>query len=599
MSNHEHPWVQDFGAYEAVLCSSNEVHGWDQQATLRAYQTYGFDDASTPGNDQAYKHFDTGLMLLHDGDVVAIQFGDGNLPAALSDLFMVLNALGWKRAEVFHPAETMGALLTDMGRAIPAHMEFDVFAAKLGVDTPRLPEAEALVERGRNLLQGVAANVREVAEFNELALGELESMGSDPGEQAAMSQHPVPETPERQAIAVVAAPRTRVPVFLEDDYEPTVPVLGDRGAGAVSRASEQPQYVAEAPPEGWDDPLSFEGEPAGRAQPAPFVPKVVDAEHRDPSLRPAVHVASAASVHEEEVDFAPATQLERCAEPSPVELQRAACCHADAIVRVGRSAFCFDLPGRPVDQQRVRDLATELGAEDVVDLWPGAVGQAARWDVLGEIDIASPWFAELLAGAILRDAAHCACLAADMMELVRGGTQPQLRGLVRNVLEGKGAASGYLTEPSAIEYRTEVVKSLGGVFLAQDGDGFVDLSRQRSDVAEDATQAPCADVFRVRSLAESFDAKVYVIHRDAIDGRFVEFLVGLLQHVAAVYAQSDRVQKQSRAIEAERMRREDSKRAAQEREEQKLRAAATIRETMAGLAVQLRELGVEVAISAA
>ncbi|MFW6098741.1 MAG: hypothetical protein ACOC7Q_02310 [bacterium] len=98
MSNQNHPWVQDYASYEAVLCSTHEVGQWDQSATLRAYQTYGFDDASTPGNDQTFRHIDTGVLLLHDGDVVAIQFGDGNLSAALSELFLVLSALGWKEA---------------------------------------------------------------------------------------------------------------------------------------------------------------------------------------------------------------------------------------------------------------------------------------------------------------------------------------------------------------------------------------------------------------------------------------------------------------------------------------------------------------------
>ena len=148
MSIQNHPWVQDYASFEAVLCSAHEGGQWDQSATLRAYQTFGFDDASTPGNDQTFRHLDTGVLLLHDGDVVAIQFGDGNLPAALSDLFLVLGALGWTEAVVYHPAESLGALLNDMGKAIPGHMQFDVRAAKAESDAAHLPEAAALVERG-------------------------------------------------------------------------------------------------------------------------------------------------------------------------------------------------------------------------------------------------------------------------------------------------------------------------------------------------------------------------------------------------------------------------------------------------------------------
>jgi hypothetical protein len=600
MSKHAHPWVQDFASYEAVLCSLNEIPSWDQAATLRAYQTYGFDDATTPGNDQSCRHDETGMMLLHDGDVVAIQFGNGSLSEALSDLFMVLSALGWKKAEVFHPVETMGALLTDMGKAIPAHMAFDVCPAKLGAETARSPEAATLVERGGVLLQGVATNQREVTEFNHLALGELESM--DPPHVAASpvavplaagglsATSPVPLEKERPASAPM---RSRGPVFLEDEAEPMVPVL-EPGHEATAKPPVgeaasilAPEYL---PPEESDGGQVSLAASHAQAHPARAA-SVEMAPAQDRAASPAAtiespHTVPAAPAFVAGPSDAGSEPVHAAREPAP---QR-----SGATVFVGKSVLCFDLPDAPVEKDQVSQLAEELNASEVMHVWPGLANQYARWDFVGEVDLNAPWFAEVLANELLPgDAASAACLAADLVHLARNATKPELRDLVDRALQGQGAAKWALGEAGVDTYRKAVLGALAGLLLAQEGEAFVDI--HLAPVTPERAE-PSRAVFSVRTLAQAADAKVYVIHLDAADGRFVATVVKLLHAVADRYARSTRAQKQAYSLKAEREWRDAMQREASERETQHRQAAEKIHRTIAGLMEELRILGVPVVL---
>lgn len=634
MSNQNHPWVQDYASFEAVLCCANEVGQWDQSATLRAYQTYGFDDASTPGNDQTFRHIDTGVLLLHDGDVVAIQFGDGNLSAALSELFLVLSALGWKEAEVYHPSETMDALLNDMGKAIPGHMEFDVRAAKQVAGTGHLPEAAALVERGKSLLQGIAVGHKETQEFNTLALGELESMAPDQGAGVAegvasqplgqgaqfmpaagpvhLDEDPVfgnrgsePDHP-LHAPAHATVVQSHGQLFVEDDDAgPVVPVLH----GKAQQASIQPAPtdISQA-----IDRLSQQVSPAEHAFPAEDTADLgypIDRDMSGASAAYAEYVELPVVEEREPARREPELNVER-----PVQDVTAMVSHpvaneavnnqflvrrevkggngAVSLIRVGNSALSFDTPIAPVSLADVGRAAEQIGAREVVHIWPGLVNQAERWDLIGEIDLSAPWFAEVVANELeVQKPIERVWFAAALLQLARRQNVAQLRDLLVGVMAGDCAEPcGALAQSTAFKpadhehFVHSVLSRFSALLLSHDGESFLDIRPAEQMAAGEPVDMR---IFSVRSMLLAPEAKLYVVHLDAIDGPFVEMIVNLLKVVASRYAISTRARKQAQALQREVERRESTLREAEQKE-----ALQTVQKTMMGLMDQMKRMGI-------
>lgn len=614
MSNQNHPyhpWIQDFASFEAVLCCTHELGQWEPSATLRAYQTYGFDDASTPGNDQTFRHIDTGVLLLHDGDAVAIQFGDGNLSAALSDLFLVLNALGWKEAEVFHPAETLAALLNDMGKAIPGHMEFDVKAAKVVSETGRFPEETALVERGKSLMQGVAVGHQEVQDFNDLALGVLESMGPDHAFPAvAETDTSVPQQPLQSLEATpVSAPvhlvegfdfgaselmpdesvrepahaiRPHGKVFLDDDDAvPVVPVLG---ASTLQSMAQPPQSGGKEVYAGED--LSADG--TGDAVPhAVAEPVTVEERGRvgKPAEVPIVQQVGAEQTEPSSVPAAPVRTLAELELSHGVTEDDAA---SRCLIRVGSSALSFDLPDAPMTLEEVSRCAGQLSAVEVVHLWPGLIHQPERWDLVGEIDLNAPWFAEVVASEL---APQCSVervwFAAALLQLARRQGQAQLRDMLMGALTGDGAEfCGAISQATAFKPEARellvnlVLDRFSGLLLSEEGESFLDVRPSPGAVAEGLR------TFSVRSLVGAAEPKLYVIHLDATDGAFIAMIVRLLRGVAERYSISTRARTQAHAQQREVERRETT-----QREAERMKTLETVQTTMADLMEQLKKAG--------
>ncbi len=617
MSNQNHPWIQDFASFEAVLCCNHEIGQWEPSATLRAYQTYGFDDASTPGNDQTFRHIDTGVLLLHDGDVVAIQFGDGNLSAALSDLFLVLHGLGWNEAEVFHPVETLGALLEDMGKAIPGHMEFDVKAAKAVADTGRVPEETALIERGKSLLQGVAVGHQEVQDFNTVALGVLESMATDhtshpvvaadtsAPQQSQMSMEAEPisapvhlddvfdfgisdASPGQSVLEPAHAIRPHGQVFLDDDDSgPVVPVLG---ASTLQSAAAHPSQS------GGEEVYASAGLPIDATVDATAQPNAqpVTVEEPGPVEQPAgaptshpVRIAQTESVP------VPDARIDTPVERVPTFVPRSGKSSAPLnLIRVGRSALCFDLPEAPVSLEEVSQCAGQLDATEVVHLWPGLIHQSERWDLVGEIDLNAPWFAEVVATEL---APQCAVervwFASALLQLARRQGRAQLRDMLVGLLQADGAEScGAISQaapfkPEAHErFVNLVLDRFSGLLLCQEGESFLDVRSADGTAAESEI---AVRAFSVRSMVEAVDPKLYVIHLDATDGQFIAMIVRLLRGVAERYSISTRARTQAQALQREVERREST-----EREAERLTAVEMVKSTMVGLMEQLKKAGI-------
>lgn len=617
MSNQNHPWIQDFASFEAVLCCTHKLGQWEPSSTLRAYQTYGFDDASTPGNDQTFRHIDTGVLLLHDGEVVAIQFGDGNLSAALSDLFLVLNALGWKEAEVYHPSETLPALLHDMGKAIPGHMEFDVKGAKGASDSGRLAEAAALIERGKSLVQGVASGAQEVQDFNQLALGELESMAPDHHalHSAAVTDASAPQpthqsaevvpasapvylvedfdielrdaTPGQSFFAQEPAPGVRPQhgqVFLDDDDSgPVVPVLGAPAQQSPAHSSESASLEANA------------------AQELPVAPTFALGSHTSPETE-----ALEERGHREVLVEVPVVQLAQPAQAEPslppnaptgvaeggLLKRRSARDHGgmQSLIRIGNSALSFDLPDAPMSMEHIGQCADQLSAVEVVHLWPGLINQAERWDLIGELDLTAPWFAEVVASEVVpHETIERVWFAAALLQLARQRPRSQLRDLLTMMLAGDANDCGAIVQaatykPEARErFVSMVLDSFSGLLLSQEGESFIDIRPAECTVADGHLELRA---FTVRSMVEMEDPKLYVIHLDAIDGPFIAMIVKLLKAVAERYSLSTRARTRAEALQREVDRRETT-----QREAERMKTLESVQTTMADLMAQLKKAG--------
>lgn len=627
MQNQIHPWAQDYESFEAVLCCANEVAAWDQAATLRAYQTYGFDDASTKGNDLSFRHIDTGVLLLHDGEVVAIQFGDGNLASALSDLFLVLHGLGWRVADVFHPSETLGALMNDMGKAIPGHLDFDVRAAQDPSNKENLPpEAAEMVQLGASLMQTVATNPQDVNEFNALALDSLRSMAPDNGSQAPLQgRGSLPQSQGTQALPAAGplqldddleenfvdgggsfiqssfmqqppmAVRASGQLFADDyDALPVVPVLGNSSTQsmaqpALSRSDldrlSSHEILAES-----INPQQDHDFPMDSVVPQELLEDKLAPTALEPILQQRQMIAAPV------VPDAPA-QVARRADDQAMRSQpldtsngggRAAA-QTGALIRVGISALSFDKPDTPVSLDAVAQLAAEIRAEEVVHVWPGLLDQSERWDLIGEIDPGAPWFAEVLASVLeVHKPIERIWFAAALIQLAKQQKGAQLRDLLTKMnLDDldlfKGGQNWFSAcRPEDLEnFASSAQSRFAGLLLSSPGEAFLDVQ---------PAEGVCVRPFSVRSMVESPEAKLYVIHLDAVDGPFVEMTTNLLMTVAHRYSISTRARTQAQALQHEVERREST-----QREAARQQVLAKVQETTA----QLRELLQVAGLSAA
>lgn len=169
-----HEWVENFNDYEAVFKCLNHIEAWTNVQYLRAFMTFRWSDATIAGEEtfRSYVHNETAVIVRHDGDYLAVEIAHSEVKFrdALQDLFAILHSLGWKKAEVYHKSITMDRLLMDVGKAIPAHMDFDIVPYKQkAAEVSR--ELESLVESAREIVgQYKSDDVNDViaAELNRI-----------------------------------------------------------------------------------------------------------------------------------------------------------------------------------------------------------------------------------------------------------------------------------------------------------------------------------------------------------------------------------------------------------------------------------------------
>ena len=489
-----HEWVEDFKQFEAVMHALNELPAWDREATLRAFQTFGFDDASTPGNDMAFSHAETGVILRHDGDYVAIEFGDGDLRTAMGDLVHVLYQLGWRDAEVYHPTETMGILLTDIGISIPGNMDFDVRAAAAVAAISSFAETTSLVDRSLMALQSATGT----SELGDLLLGELTSMGEELTGGAPAEAGAVEESPPTSHFANGMQLQGRASNYFEEE-PPIVPTLG-------LPVAAMPQMPTPAPAPAAVEPLPIVVQPIRNVDAGDAVEQDADS----PTERQ-THLIN-------EVPH-------RVARHTSVNTITGA--DIPSRFTAGNTTFILQTPG---------EISAGLGGE-VVQLWPGAANQPWRWNLFGEIDPMSPWFAEALTRSMaFENPAHAACFEHGLIVWSQTA-QPTLRGLLAELLRVEENTKTFGNLLLLIDEREFIRES--AIRLAQLGvyagrDSFIDSGTD-------------AEAFSIRSLLVDPTKRTVVVHVDETDGALVTRIVGLLFAEASRWASSSRAERQSAA----------------------------------------------------
>lgn len=547
MEQVSHDWIENFTDFEAVLVCQNELYEWNQEGVTRAFQTYGWDDGSTPGNDSTFVHAATGVVVRHEGSLTAIEFGAGDLTDAFPDLFEILHALGWRSALVYHPTETMNALLVDMGRAIPARLDFDVQPAPEPRAISGFAEGTSLLDRSKllNSPGGMAA-------VEQTLMTELRSMDDTPS-VVLTPTNPITLEDDIEGAGehndmVVVAPAPAKEVTHTDDYyseEPTLFVVPQPGQSNQNvtrdaaeymqdalRPAEEPLRLTAAMEHAERDPqhvLEVQMQSATQAAPALAERRNEDTTARSVQALPSEEFAQAISV---------------------TEGKKAGGVETVTVVKVGNAILCFDCPSTRMSDEEISSIANEHGffSDQLVYLRPGVLNERMRWNVMGEIVSEHPGFAEKLVELMRFECSDRAVIAAIILAAKANNTHAQLRDaltfasstpseLAERLSTATPATSILLTEARGdrTEILTAVLKQLGPLALIPAGQSFVDYPDSDGDTAEVDER-----VFTIRELLHSPEPRMFVFHVDELDSPFVDWIVQLLRAVACLYSKTKR-----------------------------------------------------------
>lgn len=589
----EHEWVTDFTEFEAVLVCKNELGAWDQNVCLRAFQTFNWEDATTPGSDVTFKHEATGALVRHDGGLVAIETLHNELHESLHDLFRVLHALGWREAEVYHPMESMAMLLRDFGKAIPAQLEFDIRPAASLSNIAKIAEANALIERGQSILNARPGNMTSNEIMDELTLEDDEPIQV---QSAVQENRPFPTLPSNSGgafegfaleddDAVGNAPNPPVETPMPAIASPVmVAVPAMDGPVAVPPAMPAPEWVAQKQDTSRFDEvahLAIENERlrdelksahkqylesidtqvelrmvAVHAQQDEYLSEITSLREELDSANAREEAAGQKAISDGVIRESLMDELERLRKQNEEYEENAINStkgEGEAmnieVVQVGASAFCFGSPVSPVSDDLIESLKVAYKTEDVMHLHLGAIDHKIHWNVLGDISESFPWEAEKLACAMGFSGGNSALIASLLMDLKKEYTQPQLRDLlvvcessgfdmkvkVDKILDESHSPNvkflfSRLLSDDLRKVLDDIILRLSPLLLCHKGQSFIDI---RSDEEE-------FESFTVRGLLESPVPQIFVVHVDALDGPFVKFISDLLREVVLGYGTTAR-----------------------------------------------------------
>lgn len=479
MENSNHNWINNFADFDAVLVCKNELEHWEKDTTVRAFQTYQFRDSTVEGDDPEFIHIETGTVIKHDGDVLAIVYGEEWVDA-LPDLVLSLSALGWKSAEVYHPPETMAMLLKDLGRAIPAHINFDVVPANTAKKVTDYPEGASLFAHGKPF-SPKADDAQTIAqEFNDM-------------------------TPSYENVFL----RPEGPITLLDDDDSHL--LDDFVRVASLSTTRTPKS---------DDSIVEE----------PLVFKIPDAEPDARHIAPPEHAAP------------PVLSESFAAKESIIRRQSAVkpnTTSAPHVITIGQSILLFDTPTTLLSQVEIETLLVKHSISGpAIHLHPGAAEHPLRWDVLGEINRDGPWFAETMAQSMrLNSQASLVLVSILLLATKHSKRQASLRDLLLMLLMDSNEISQSLKDISSTAFsvyqladtsgaltRTmdAIIETLGLVALIPEGQFFLDMPSQPEQ----------QQVFRMRDLLTSDQANAYVVHVDRQDSHFIAWSCTFMRDIA-------------------------------------------------------------------
>lgn len=531
----DHPWINeslDAEEMEAVLVATNPLPEWDSAATVRAFQTYLWSNASTSSDHLSFAHDETGVIVAFDGDVVGIECGHGSLPEALPDLISVLHSLGWRKADVYCLSAHVQELMADIGRAIPASMDFDVQEAKRGELIADVPAAQQLRDHTRSMLRA-AADTAGKAPSDEVLVSMINDLDrpSIPAPVAIELDDGNDQEGGDDEVFVATSVAAG-----GSSSQATIPALQVNPASQTANAPTQ-HSIFEASDEG---PRVFEFLPeAGLPSAIPVPQAVITPSVESIEIRPAQQtsfpqpqetpisenpsptVPEATGVAEVSEDQYPIETGMVVNESSSDETEALAVLapnfdeQINDVIRAGNAAFYF-----PADTESLVNLRSVLSrvlawpgmeAAEVVDLWPGAVGQPHRWNVVGEVDPLHPLFAQTWVRWAFGNTGSSVGIAQAVIKL----SEAQHKGL-RDL-------SGMLAD------RSESVESILSAFdLVRAGDAFVDVT---------GVEGSPIEVFTVRASMRG-KPRVFVVHQDALDGDFAQWIIKLLRQVVEGFAAS-------------------------------------------------------------
>lgn len=544
-----HEWIEEYQEFEAVLKCTNKLPAWETDASMRAFAIYQWTDATTEGYESSLRHNESGTIIRHDGDVLAIEFGHGELSEALSDLFLALYQLGWRGAEVYHPAATLNELLADMGRAIPANLEFDVRVAKIGESISDTPEGKILLNNASRFhgeLDPQRSNFAQSETENTTILETFRELG-------------IPE--DAKTLLQNNLAHTGAVNLIDDDVDE------EEGSIMVNQAQQYSHYLDEEPL----IPDLTNSELAPALDNAPSIQTTIQDLSNDdksfeqqstisPALPSPMHIAMEQQSSMMDINLSDISEIETNQHPltetmppdalgvfsRPIAKQETL-----NIIKTGNSFFCFDTAHTSLSTEDLQSIIDEnrITAEQITHIWPGAIKGPIRWNFLGEIDDNHPWMAEKLASRLI-PTDDSQLIASIFLALKHNNSFAGLRDLLMfagknhdemvQFLDSLSPATKILLDygklnGSITTTMSSIVYHLGALAFVPDGQSFVDLLTAPEELSLDMQEA-----FTVREIMQSSTPRILIVHTDILDNFIVNHITETLKHVADLYSSSKR-----------------------------------------------------------
>lgn len=551
-----HPWIENYSEFEGVLVCTNTLGSWDAEAINRAFQIYQWVDATTDSTEVSFSHLGTGVIVRHDGNILAIDCGHGLLDEALPDLFLVLNSIGWETAVVYHDPNTIEQLLTDMGRAIPANMLFDVQAADDIRNVNELGETGDMVALGRKLLQDNRVDEKNSTEFFELVSNDEAKFTSDedligPNVQQSSDDHIHLSSKSSVADFVSSvfyeAPQTQSAVSFTAAQVPNTIITDTLDLPTSAYPTEVPDspdpFIRPAPVAAQLEPNQLGGAQKVHIRDVDneqaHCRREMDALLKTDDPRDTAKQATTCTVG----NYAVQTPASAVTMPNGVS-QSVLGQSFNSIIVIGQSAYLFDYPNNLLTLPDAHRQLHEGGFEvqDVINIDIGSYLNLMHWDVLGELTDSEPWMDQYLA-SILLNGADTLAMTWMLRNIRTANARPQLRDCFSaNFVDVESSLltadellvfNHLLANESLLRVKNSLLEKLFPLILCRPGQAFIDLP--------DAELEQPRRSFTVRSLLTAPRKTLVKVSFDHLDGPFVAWMCELLHKTVQAYATSRRV----------------------------------------------------------